>query len=144
MTWYAFRNWANNSYPPVNVAGLQEKTLTVWGFHGYATQAQAVMRPNSVNFANASIVATIEKDYQAALSTGMQPGGPNANIGRAVTNPAGFAKDAIAADLLHGFNFGNWILRIGEILLGAVLIGVGVAKLTGTDNVISSALKVVK
>lgn len=30
----------------------------------------------------------------------------------------------------------NWILRLGEIMLGIVLIGVGVAKLTGADNFI--------
>jgi hypothetical protein len=51
------------------------------------------------------------------------------------------------ADVL-GFGGGsidaqNWFIRIGEILLGIVLIGVGVAKLTGTTNLISKALKVV-
>jgi hypothetical protein len=42
----------------------------------------------------------------------------------------------VVADVFHGINFGNWILRIGEIILGVVLIGVGIAKLTGTDNVV--------
>lgn len=41
------------------------------------------------------------------------------------------------ADLYHGLNLGNWIIRVGEILLGVILIGVGVAKLTGADNVVS-------
>jgi hypothetical protein len=43
------------------------------------------------------------------------------------------------ADWLHGINLGGWLLRVGEILLGVVLIGVGVAKLTGTDNFIMKA-----
>lgn len=39
----------------------------------------------------------------------------------------------------------NWILRIGEIILGVVLIGVGVAKLTGVDNyVMKTATKLGK
>jgi hypothetical protein len=39
----------------------------------------------------------------------------------------------------HGLNLGAWLLRIGEIILGVVLVGVGVAKLTGADNYISKA-----
>ena len=44
---------------------------------------------------------------------------------------------AVVSDVFHGLDFGNWILRIGEIVLGIVLIGVGIAKLTGTDNTIA-------
>jgi hypothetical protein len=44
-------------------------------------------------------------------------------------------------DAFKGLNLGNWILRIGEILLGVVLIGVGVAKLTGTTNAVAGAAK---
>jgi hypothetical protein len=44
-------------------------------------------------------------------------------------------------DLLGSFNLGSWFLRIAEILLGLVLVGVGVAKLTGASNFISTAVK---
>jgi len=44
-------------------------------------------------------------------------------------------------DVLGGFNLGGWFLRIGEILLGLVLIGVGVARITGVQNVVSAAVK---
>lgn len=44
-------------------------------------------------------------------------------------------------DTFKGLNLGGWVLRVGEILLGLVLIGVGVAKLSGTTNVISKAVK---
>lgn len=54
---------------------------------------------------------------------------------KAVTN-------AVTNDLFHGLNLQSWLIRIGEILLGLVLIGVSLAKLTGTSNVISKALKV--
>lgn len=46
-----------------------------------------------------------------------------------------------AVDSLGGFNLGSWFLRIGEILLGLVLVGVGVARITGAQNVISKAVK---
>lgn len=46
-----------------------------------------------------------------------------------------------AVDKLGGFNIGAWFLRIGEILLGLVLVGVGVARITGAANFISSAVK---
>jgi hypothetical protein len=52
------------------------------------------------------------------------------------------AAAAVAQDAYHGLNLGTWILRIGEILLGIVLIGVGVAKLTGAENLVSKAAKV--
>jgi hypothetical protein len=35
----------------------------------------------------------------------------------------------------------SWLIRIGEILLGIVLVGVGIAKLTGTTNVVAKAVK---
>jgi len=40
-------------------------------------------------------------------------------------------------------NVTQWLIRIGEIALGIVLIAVGFAKLTGIDNKISTAAKVV-
>ena len=52
--------------------------------------------------------------------------------------PAGIGA---AADVLGSFNIGSWFLRIGEILLGLVLIGVGVARLTGAQNAISQFVK---
>lgn len=51
---------------------------------------------------------------------------------------ANAAKIAVG-DIFHGLNLGGIILRAGEILLGIVLIGVGIAKLTGTDNFIMKA-----
>lgn len=48
---------------------------------------------------------------------------------------------SIVPDILGGLNLGNLILRIGEVILGVVLVGVGMAKITGAENLISKALK---
>jgi hypothetical protein len=56
--------------------------------------------------------------------------------------PVAAAKGAAnAIDVLGGFNLSSWFIRIGEILLGIVLIGVGVARITGAQNVISNFAK---
>jgi hypothetical protein len=49
-----------------------------------------------------------------------------------------------AIDKINPFSNANlqaWLIRIGEILLGIVLIGVGLAKLTGTTNAIAGIVK---
>ena len=53
-----------------------------------------------------------------------------------ITNAVDTAKDKIA-----GLNLDAWFVRVGEILIGVILIGVGIAKLTGTSNIIASAVK---
>lgn len=63
--------------------------------------------------------------------------------GALATIPSAAAAGANSAykDILGGFNLGNWFLRIGEILLGLVLVGVGLARITGAQNFISQAVK---
>lgn len=51
------------------------------------------------------------------------------------------ATNPVVGDKLGTANLAAWFLRIGEILLGLILVGVGVAKLTGTSNVVSSLVK---
>lgn len=72
------------------------------------------------------------------IATGL--GGTVATLGGI---PGAAAQGATNAykDLLGGFNIGNWFLRIGEILLGLVLVGVGIARITGAQNFISQAVK---
>jgi hypothetical protein len=62
------------------------------------------------------------------------PGNPGAAIAKGVQslNPL---------NVFHGLDLGNVLLRVGEVLLGIVLLGVGVAKLTGTTNFVSSVVK---
>lgn len=68
-------------------------------------------------------------------------------LGTATATLGGIPQAAVTGannaykDLLGGFNIGNWFLRIGEILLGLVLVGVGIARITGAQNFISQAVK---
>lgn len=50
----------------------------------------------------------------------------------------------VKSSILGGVNLEIWFLRIGEILLGIVLVGVALAHLSGTDNIVSKAVKVGK
>lgn len=67
--------------------------------------------------------------------------------GKAVKGAAdvvGKAETAVAKGIIHTI-FGDidielWAMRIAEILLGTVLIGVGLAKLTGTTNIVVKTL----
>lgn len=54
-----------------------------------------------------------------------------------VTGNASNAISQAASDTVGNYNIGAWLLRIGEILLGLVLVGVGLAKLTGAENFVS-------
>lgn len=91
--------------------------LVTTGWVGYATQAGA--------------------ECQAKIN----PSNPS-NIGHTAASAAGAAAKG-ASDILgvSGLNLGSLLLRVGEVVLGIVLIGVGVAHMTGTDNFVSSALK---
>jgi hypothetical protein len=73
----------------------------------------------------------------AANSRGGGFPGPNIS-----GNPGTAIKQGIGSiDLFHGLDLGSILLRVGEVLLGIVLVGVGVAKLTGTTNLVASAVK---
>lgn len=63
--------------------------------------------------------------------------------------PAGLvsqAENIVSAanpmNIIGGVDIVSWLIRIGEIILGIVLIGVGVAKLTGTTNAVARIAKV--
>lgn len=69
------------------------------------------------------------------------PAGWQENITNALKAP-GEAVQSAVTDRLGQLNLGAWFIRIGEVLLGIVLIGVGIAKLTGTTNAIAKLAKV--
>lgn len=79
-------------------------------------------------------IANLNKTIGGQIKTG-------ATILGQVGPATGIGLAKASQDIMHGFNFGDIILRAGEILLGIVLIGVGVAKLTGTGNVVSKAVR---
>jgi len=70
------------------------------------------------------------------------PTGVLGNVGNAVVSGGDAVTGGAISDPLGKLNLGGWFLRIGEILLGIVLIGVGIARLTGIQNVVSKVAKV--
>lgn len=89
--------------------------------NGYPTQQLAQAEANKWN--------SQPKDKR---SSGSIPAAPNLAL-PILKNPL--------TDVLGGINIGSWFLRIGEILLGLVLVGVGLARLTHAQNVISQVVK---
>jgi hypothetical protein len=60
------------------------------------------------------------------------------------TLPAAGVKALPALDVFKGLNLGTWVMRIGEILIGLVLIGVGLAKITNAVPIATKIASVVK
>lgn len=135
MTWFAFQGYNNGK--AVDIAGSQEKEAVTLGFHGYGTEAQAEKQPNSVNVLTSWFVNAIIADYGYAVKAGEQPGGPHATLtpGNVIAGTA----QAAASSLWGSF---PW-LRIGEVVLGLVLIAVGVAKLTNAVPIATTVAKAV-
>jgi hypothetical protein len=77
--------------------------------------------------------AAMLADIKAHPGWAQTVGGVGGEVGNLGKKPI----EAALGSVTQGWEL--WILRIGEILLGVVLIGVGVAKLTGTDNFIMRA-----
>lgn len=76
----------------------------------------------------------------AAKNTGWQA--PTESVGAGVANLGNTAANATLGKLgLSDQDIQSWLVRVGEILLGIVLIGVGIAKLTGTTNAVAKVVK---
>lgn len=101
---------------PTASLATQEATQRL-GFNGYGIEAHGPYQ--SYAAAQASV-----SSQKSQIAKGEQAGH--------IPNPL---------DLFHGLNLPGILLRIGEVLLGIVLIGVGLAKITGADNVINKAAK---
>lgn len=108
---------------------------TVGNQNGYPNQLAAQAEANLLNTGSASI------------PTQNEPTGPPGNLN---TSPSAVQKRVQAAggttglnplNLWKGLNLEGILLRIGEVLLGLVLVGVGVARITGAQNAISNIVK---
>lgn len=66
---------------------------------------------------------------------------PTTDTSQAVNNAGESAVQAVGLGGLTNANITSWFIRIGEVLLGIVLLGVGVAKLTGTTNAVAKIVK---
>lgn len=71
---------------------------------------------------------------------------PTTDLGQAFQNTVSTGVSGITSGITSGLGLSNeqlqsWLVRIGEILLGIVLVGVGLAKLTGTTNAVAGLVK---
>lgn len=118
------------------IADLNKK-----GHHDLAVQLRAYalqMHAQHPELTFQQIVqAFLASELAGALSTGI--GQTGAVLGQTPGAAAAGAEKAVES--LGGFNLASWFLRIGEILLGLVLIGVGVARITGAQNAISKVVR---
>lgn len=145
MTWFAFQGL--NSGKAIDLAGIQEKDAVAIGFHGYSTEAQAEANPNAINPITQIEADLLIADYNAALQQQSQPGGKNASnpIGAAATGILNQTGIGSALNNIDDFfaklKDGNLWLRVGEVVLGIVLIAASIGKLTGANNVVTSTVK---
>ena len=79
--------------------------------------------------------------YQSNKShnSGWQP--PTDSISTGISQLGDTAVQNVGLGGLTNENITTWFIRIGEVLLGIVLLGIGVAKLTGTTNTIAKAVR---
>src|SRR6185369_12043499 len=63
------------------------------------------------------------------------------NTGKGINDSADAAVKGVGLGGLTNENITSWFIRIGEVILGIVLLGVGVAKLTGTTNAVAKLVK---
>jgi hypothetical protein len=66
---------------------------------------------------------------------------PTDSVGTGIGNLGDTAVQSVGLGGLTNENITSWFIRIGEVLLGIVLLGVGVAKLTGTTNAVAKLVK---
>lgn len=127
MTWFDI-SWKGSDYI-LNVTGAQEKTLTLLGIHGYATEAEAKANVQSMNALQAAAGGANILAGVVALPGIDQPGA----IAQGAGTTAAAAKstltgiNTVGAFLAKLGQASLW-LRIAEVALGLVLVAVGVAK----------------
>jgi hypothetical protein len=144
MTWFAFHGL--NGGKAIDLAGTQEKQAVLEGFHGYSAEQAAEQHPNTVNWVTRYLAETWISDYNAAVRSGSQPGGPND-----ITTPGGvwgalMQSSGLGAvgEFVKGLGQASTWLRIGEGVLGLVLIAVGVARITNAVPVATKIAKAVR
>lgn len=145
--WFAFENYGK----VFNLNGLAEKELVATGAHGYSTEFDALSHRNhSPNAAQSALLDQFQVIAMSPIGGGVQ--GVLQVLDTSAPPPGPGQKNAPAqqvqntgqvgpGDLLGKFNLPSWFLRVGEILLGIVLVGVGLARVTGTQNIVSKAVK---
>lgn len=131
MFWVAWKGY--NGGKALSLGTVEQAEAEAFGMHGYPTAAQAQAKPNSVNAVdkvqvNAWIVAANDIT-----------GNPAADAGHAA-EAAGSATGLNAiGDLASALGqSGTWV-RVAKVAIGAVLVVVGLARMTGTESGVATA-----
>jgi len=116
------------------------------GVHGYNTIEQAYTNPNGINPASQGTIS--QWNEQASLPAGGGVLGVIETVNITAPNTPGgqpsVSTQQNPTTAALGKLTGNWehiLLRVGEILLGLILVGVGLARLTHAQNAISKAVQ---
>jgi hypothetical protein len=125
--------------PPA--ASLAQVLNLITQYYGAAKAANFLLWYNAAKKQDPSL--TPLNGWAIYITGGTIASGLGTATGALATIPGAAAQGANNAykDIIGQFNLGGWFLRVGEILLGLVLVGVGIAKITGVSNVISTAVK---
>jgi hypothetical protein len=139
MTWFDI-HYQGVAYVE-NLTGADEKVLVGLGFHGYATQLQAQAHPQNANFAQMLIAANI--------LAGHPTGGVNTPGAPAIANTAqgagavATAENPLVAvgDFFHRLTEASTWARVGEFVVGAMLIYVGIRAVASPEPVVRGVKK---
>ena len=146
MAWYAFSGYNNGQ--AIDASAFDGAELNALGMHGYPTQAEAQAKPNSVSIFEAPVVNAAIDDYNNARDISPTVADNPSDItaaGAAAGNTAvNAAKDAAKAAAGSGWNltFGNTTGLLGrtiKVALGAALLIMGIARMTGAGTAIKNA-----
>lgn len=121
MTWFDFPGWGL-----YELNGVAETELVALFAHGYATQAEATAHPNaSPNAAQAALLQTFNAQSLSPVGGGV--GGvlqtPHSTGG--ITGAASNIAGNVGSGLLGGLFQKNIWMRVGEVVVGLILLGIG-------------------
>lgn len=135
-------SWYNLSGTVVQITGAEDLYFhDALRIPNYPTQQAASQHRYTLNAAQSAAVTGA--GIQLGLAGGAASVSPvTGGVSGGNTSIAtGAGASQLGQDILGQFNLSSWFMRIAEILLGLALIGVGIARLTGADNVVSKALQ---
>ena len=139
MSWYAFHGYNNGQ--PIDASAFDGAELNALGMHGYPTKAQAEAKPNSVNILQKAVVNAAIDDYNNARdispTQANNPSNPAAPVQAAAGTAANAAKSAaksLGTFTIAGISGTNLVVRGGKMVIGAILIFIGIAHLSGLNE----------
>lgn len=134
MFWIAWKGY-NNGHA-ISLGAIEQAEAEAYGMHGYPTAAEAQAKPNSVN--------ALEKTQVNAwiIAANDITGNPAKDAGHAAAAAAGSVPGLSAIGDFFGrlAQASTWI-RVAEVILGAGLIIVSLARLAAGTPVGQAAAK---